>query len=947
MTWPAPARPDADAPPRPASGGAWAGVFVAVGVAIGILVSGTTALSWYRHDTRALENERQSEIDALVDGVRVRLEEIGDFVEGEADAFRGETLPTQSELNDQFALPDVLGSEPGVIGEFYVERVGNQELGSFVARQQTDVSPTFVVLPAGPRDEYWVVARAVPSSLESMIGIDGRSVSVASQALAASRDSGRPIASRTIPLSVGKLSPDVGSRAIPRAIVVVTPVYATPSTPQTVEERRATLKGWAGVVVVGDLFARDLQRPTERTLGLRLFDGGPEDRTTAFIGIAPSDLADAPTADPREVRTASVDALGLKLTVRVTSLAALPRPSATAPVIVFVSGLLLSLLAGLLAVVLLRSRGRALHRADDAIAEARLSEDEMRKSAERFASLVRRSSDVIAIVDSAGYIQFVTPSIERLLGTPPSRVEGTCLFDYVVFDEQNVLHELLGQIAVGEELASPAELVLLRADGAKRWLEVRASNLMDDPNVGGIVLNGRDVTERRAFQDALTYEATHDRLTELPNRSQFLQMLSRAEERAMGGRRSLAVLFIDIDHFKVVNDSLGHGVGDALLVAVARRLVGAVRSSDPVARLGGDEFVVVCEGVDLSGAKMVAQHVLAACSAPFDIAGRELRITASIGIAFAEHANESAEVILRNADIAMYEAKAAGRSCVRVFDDNARADIVRRLDTEHALHKAVERGELRLFFQPIVRLSDSEVVGAEALLRWQHPQRGIVLPGEFLSVSEDSDLALTIGDWVLQQAFSFLARPSTRAVIPTTFRLGVNLSNRHLAYAGLPARLDQLLSIHRIAPSSVSLEITESAAMLDPGHVRKVLLAIRDQGFSLALDDFGTGYSSLSHVKRLPIDALKIDRAFVDGVTADRDDRAIVAAAVGLGEALDLQVVAEGVEMQVQARALQALGCEIGQGFLYSAAVSGSELLALMEPEPDLTQGDDSSLFPA
>ena len=362
--------------------------------------------------------------------------------------------------------------------------------------------------------------------------------------------------------------------------------------------------------------------------------------------------------------------------------------------------------------MLVQSRRRALSIAGDAIAEARVSEDEMRKSAARFASLVRRSSDVIAIVDPAGFVQFVTPSIQRLLAVPPSRIEGTCLFDYVVFDEQHVLRDLLDEVAAGEEVTSPAELVLLRADGAKRWLEVRASNLMDDPNVGGIVLNGRDVTERRAFQDALTYEATHDRLTELPNRAQFLQILSRAVEHAIGGGRSLAVLFVDVDHFKVVNDSLGHGVGDALLVAVARRLVGAVRSTDPVARLGGDEFVVVCEGVDLAGAKMVAQHVLAACAVPFEIAGRELRVTASIGIAFAEHANESAEVILRNADIAMYEAKAAGRACVRVFDDNARADIVRRLDTEHALHKALERGELRLFYQPIVRLADSQVVGA-------------------------------------------------------------------------------------------------------------------------------------------------------------------------------------------------------------------------------------------
>ncbi|HMK11997.1 MAG TPA: EAL domain-containing protein [Acidimicrobiales bacterium] len=939
MTRAAQRRAGAGAPARPPAG-PLPGLLVGAGVLFGIVVAAVTGLSWYRHDMRALESERVSEVDALVDGVRVRLDDIGTFVQGEAATYQGTRIPSQAEVNDQFALPDVLGREPGVIGEFYVARVGGSDLDAFVAQQEISVSPSFQVLPPGQRDEYWVVARAVPSSLSSMLGIDGKSVSVAAQALSQARDSGHAIASRTIPLSVGKLSADVGSRTIPRAIVVVTPVYVNGSTPTTVDDRRRELKGWAGVVVVGDLFARDLQRPTEQTLGLSLFDGGPEDRTTALVGVAPPDLLQTTSLTLGDVRTATVDSLGLHLTVRVTSLAAAPSPSSTAPLIVFISGLLLSLLAGSLAVVLVRSRRRALHLADDAIAEARFSEDEMRKSAARFASLVRRSTDVIAIVDPAGFVEFVTPSIERLLGTPPARVEGTCLFDYVVFDEQPVLRALLDAVMTTEEVATPAELVLLRTDGAKRWLEVRATNLTDDPNVGGIVLNGRDVTERRAFQDALTYEATHDRLTELPNRAQFLQILERAEERALGGGRSVAVLFIDIDHFKVVNDSLGHGVGDALLVAMARRLVGAVRASDPVARLGGDEFVVVCEGVDLAGAKMVAQHVLAACSAPFEIAGRELRITASVGIAVSEHANESAEVILRNADIAMYEAKAAGRACVRVFDDNARADIVRRLDTEHALHKAVERGELRLYYQPIVRLADSQVVGAEALLRWAHPHKGLLLPGEFLSVSEDSDLAVAIGEWVLEEAFSFLAEPDTRAKALSMFRLGINLSNRHLGHMGLPSRLDELARAHRVAPSTVSIEITESAAMADPGHVRKVLLAIRDQGFSLALDDFGTGYSSLSHVKRLPIDALKIDRAFVDGVTADRDDRAIVAAAVGLGEALDLQVVAEGVEMQVQARALQALGCQIGQGFLYSPAVTGDELLDLMDHAP-LTVGGD------
>ena len=409
-------RAGASAPPRPGTG-PWAGLLVAAGVFVGIVVSTVTALSWYRHDMRALESERQSEVAALVDGVRLRLDDIGEFVKGEAASYQGVDLPSQTELNDQFALPEVLGREPGVIGEFFVEKVDGDDLADFVRRQQAEVSPTFDVLPSGAREEYWVVARAVPSSLSSMIGIDGRSVAVAAQALTLSRDTGRPFASRTVPLSVGQLSADVGARTIPRAIVVVTPVYRTRSTPETVDARRQQLKGWAGVVVVGDLFARDLQRPTERTLGLSLFDGGPEDRNTALVGVAPSDLLES-VEQQGDVRTATVESLGLQLTVRVTSLAPSPSPSATAPLIVFVGGFLLSLLAGWLAVVLVLSRRRALHLADEAIAELRVSEDEMRKSAARFASLVRRSSDVIAIVDTSGVVEFVTPSIERLLALP-------------------------------------------------------------------------------------------------------------------------------------------------------------------------------------------------------------------------------------------------------------------------------------------------------------------------------------------------------------------------------------------------------------------------------------------------------------------------------------------------------------------------------------------------
>jgi len=441
-----------------------------------------------------------------------------------------------------------------------------------------------------------------------------------------------------------------------------------------------------------------------------------------------------------------------------------------------------------------------------------------------------------------------------------------------------------------------------------------------------------DALERHATEDEIRHRALHDPLTGLPNRVLFHDRLEQALARTRRRRSLAAILFLDLDRFKLVNDSLGHQVGDELLASAAPRLRQAVRASDTVARFGGDEFAVLLE--DISGERdaiEMAQRIAAVFAQPFLLADSEHFVTTSIGIALAE-GHELADELIRDADAAMYRAKERGRARYELFDGVMRERAIAHLQIERDLRRALERDELALVYQPIVSLPDHAIVGAEALLRWQHPQRGLIVPSDFLRIAEEAGLTEPIGRWVLNAACRQLKQWSRATAGAPPLWIAVNLSAVQIARPGLAEMVADVLQRTQLDARRLSLEITESLMLRDAEALTEALPALKEIGVRLALHDFGTGYSSLGYLTRLPIDALKVDRSFVDGLGTEGRDSAITEAIIAMAHALSLTVVAEGVETEVQLAELTRLGCDLAQGFRFAPPVDADALARMLAP---------------
>ena len=553
----------------------------------------------------------------------------------------------------------------------------------------------------------------------------------------------------------------------------------------------------------------------------------------------------------------------------------------------------------------------------------------------RFRSLVQHASDVVTVVDRRGVVRFVSPSLTRVFGHPA--VVGADFLDLVHPDDQHIVRDFVGRAMLSDDaMVSTAEWRVRHADGSWRNAETLATNLLADRTVEGIVLNTRDVTERKRLEAELTHRALHDPLTGLANRVLLRDRADHALVRAARGEqpvRAIGVLLIDLDDFKNVNDSLGHGAGDQLLVTVSRRLLGATRGCDTVARLGGDEFAVLLEGMlSDADAVLVAERIVQAMRAPVLLDGKEVVVGTSIGIATA-HEGEGVEELLRNADVALYRAKARGKHRYEVFAPEMHAAALARLELEADLRLALAREEFTLAYQPIVELAGGRVIGAEALLRWSHPTRGPVSPAEFVPVAEATGLIVPLGRWVLREACRQAAAWHAAGVVggasgADALSIAVNLSARQLQDPRIIDDVREALGASGLGPTQLSLEITESVIMHDTDVALARLHALKALGVRLAIDDFGTGYSSLSYLRRFPVDVLKIDRAFVQGA-GDGGESVLVDAIVGLGSALGLRTVAEGIEHEGQLARLRALGCGFGQGYLFAAPLPPARFAAM------------------
>jgi diguanylate cyclase (GGDEF)-like protein/PAS domain S-box-containing protein len=553
-----------------------------------------------------------------------------------------------------------------------------------------------------------------------------------------------------------------------------------------------------------------------------------------------------------------------------------------------------------------------------ALEAASLTEDLHRRQSEaRFRSLVAHSSDLITVLDSDGIVTYQSPSIARVLGYEAEEIEGT-QFDLLLHeaDRPGLSQVITGAGRDGME-AHVIECSLRHRDGNWLQFEVQHADLLADEHVRGIVLNSRDVSERKAFEEQLAHQAFHDPVTKLANRPLFSDRVQHALTRAQRSGATVAVMFIDLDEFKTVNDSLGHPAGDRVLREVASRLSATVRPTDTVARFGGDEFAVLLDGVtDLPDAADAAARLLRAVEAEFDIDGKQVFPRASVGICLVEPGGPAtnAEELLRNADVAMYMAKRDCKGSYRVFEPAMHERVLERLELRSDLQQAIAMNQLAVHYQPIVRLQQGEIYGVEALLRWSHPTRGNITPDQFIPIAEESGLIIPIGRWVLQVACNDGAVMHAKFPRPTQLTISVNLSVRQLQSETIVADVRDALATSGLPPSALILEITESVMLADTELAVRRLQDLKELGVRLAMDDFGTGYSSLSYLGRFPVEILKMDRSFL----ASRDNDALAAAIIALGENLQLDVVAEGIEHSDQASWLTDQGCVLGQGFHFA-----------------------------
>jgi diguanylate cyclase (GGDEF)-like protein/PAS domain S-box-containing protein len=554
-----------------------------------------------------------------------------------------------------------------------------------------------------------------------------------------------------------------------------------------------------------------------------------------------------------------------------------------------------------------------------------------RRNRARFEAMVEHGSDLLLVTFRSGADTYVCPALEHLLGYPPDSSAAKNIAEILDPEERPKVAVLLEQ-ALTTGRAGPSDCRVRHADGSWRTMEVTLVDLTDVAEVGGVLWSARDVTERRELEHQLERSAFSDPLTGLANRTLFRERLDHAVAREARGGHPIAVLLADLDGFKAVNDSLGHDAGDKVLVEVAARLAGCLRSGDTAARLGGDEFAIILEDVtEPAVAERVADRMLEIMRQTVRLGDADVRVGVSIGMAQSVDGTETGPDLLRNADIAMYSAKSNGRGQWATFKPIMHRRAEERLRLSSDLAEALARGELEVHYQPTLSIATGEVQGAEALLRWHHPTQGLLQPTLFIPIAEETGHIVPIGRWVLHQACRQAQRWNEQFPDAAPLGMSVNLSGRQLGDDALVADVAAVLADTAIDPATVVLEITESVLMDDVEAVTSKLRQLKDLGVRLAIDDFGTGYSSLAYLRQFPVDILKIDRTFVEAASSGAaGGEALVRAVVDLSASLHLATIAEGIEQQDQADLMLALGCPTGQGYLYARPMPPQQLEPLL-----------------
>jgi diguanylate cyclase (GGDEF)-like protein/PAS domain S-box-containing protein len=604
--------------------------------------------------------------------------------------------------------------------------------------------------------------------------------------------------------------------------------------------------------------------------------------------------------------------------------------------------------------VLLRMAGIFARNEELALQMVALTEQNAHQRSEaRLSSLIKNSSDVICILGHAGEVHYASPSVEQTFGYRPEALSDRPLADIVHPDEAQRLASFIASVAsMSTAQFADAEFRVRHARESWRDVEVLGTNLLGDEDIAGIVLNIRDISERKSFQAELEHQAFHDTLTGLPNRALFRNRVTHALAGQRRDRLPVAVLFMDIDDFKNINDGLGHGVGDMVLREVGRRLEDCMRPVDTAARLGGDEFAILIHDTESElQAIEIAQRVMDALHVSITLDGRNVTVATSVGIAFSDQGMLSAadaEELMSNADAAMYMVKENGKGGYQVFQPEMHAKALARLELKTDLQRALDAGEFTLRYQPIMDLARGDMAGMEALVRWEHPQRGIVQPLEFVPLLEDTGMIIAVGRHILAEACAWAAHMQSVCPRVPALSMAVNVSACQLQRPEFIEEVRAALEETEIPPASLTLELTESVMMQDMELSLLRLKALRSLGVKLAIDDFGTGYSSLNYIRQLPVDVLKIDRSFLADPNPEVAE--LTEAIVQLARIFKLKVVAEGIENAEQIKRLRLINCDFGQGFHFAQPLLGAEILAMAQAQPGMravglgSQGTEASV---
>ncbi len=576
-----------------------------------------------------------------------------------------------------------------------------------------------------------------------------------------------------------------------------------------------------------------------------------------------------------------------------------------------------------------------------AIARIDLQHDAVeRESAARFQALVQSSSDIISIVSADGRIKYQSPSVLQVFGYEAETLIGETISRVIHQDDMPTVDAELQRVATEPSASRVCEFRLRHRDGSWRHTETRMTNMLNERAVEGIVLNTRDVTERHSLEAQLRHQAFHDSVTGLANRALFTNRIEHSLLSAKRDSGTVAVLYCDLSGLKRVNDSMGYTAGDAALMMVADRLRACVRGQDTVARMGGEEFAILLDRlVSPADATMAMERIMSLLQQPLQLPGAQVDLQPNIGIVVSIGGGETAGDLLRNGALAMHQARLK-EGGFALFDPEMHADAIRRIEVESQLRTAIEQHQFMMYYQPTIDLQTGRLTGVEALARWQHPRRGVVPPMEFIPLAEETGLIVPLGQWAIQEACRQVRIWQKEIPADEPLALNVNLSARQLRHPNIVRDVADALDDSGLLPSRLILEITESVLMIDTAATLNRLFQLKSLGVRLAVDDFGTGYSSFAYLRRFPIDILKIDKSFVDGVATEPTASALVDAMIRIGKTLRLETVAEGVERVEQADRLRTLQCDIGQGYLYSRPLPSDAISTFLRDRAAGQQAD-------